>query len=139
MSERWSTASRSRERKKPLDWLGAPNFCSAKIWWSRSGSNRRPLECHSISGCDYSLLRTGNPKTLRTFGFSHWVHVSVWLRVFTDKRRTVTNFVRLIRTQEVHLNLSNLRLFFFSVRELSVSSKRGDGNGKTSEVSMVRP
>jgi hypothetical protein len=29
--------------------------------------------------------------------------------------------------------------YFERVRELSVSFEQGDGNGKTSEVSMVRP
>ena len=67
---------------------------------------------------------TGSPKKLRTFGFSHCVHVSVWLRVFTDKRRTVINFVRLICDQVVRINPSNVQPFFSSVRELSVSFTR---------------
>jgi hypothetical protein len=90
-------------------------------WWSRSGSNRRPLECHPISACDYSLQETGNPKNVRTSPFLCLGHVSTWLHPLSDKKRTVIAIVRLIGSQEVRLNPSILKLFFYSVRELSVS------------------
>src|SRR4030095_6767834 len=150
---------RSTRERRPLDSffghsLGAP-FDSSQVllmplwlamsehnvrveWWSRSGSNRRPLECHSISTRDYGLPETVNPKNVTTYGFHQLGDVSPWLRVFSDKRRTVIDFVRLIRSQQVHLNRSNLQLFFCSVRELSVSF-RGDGNGETVKVPVVRP
>jgi hypothetical protein len=108
-------------------------------WWSRSGSNRRPLECHSIAGRDYNLPETVNPKNVTTYGFHQLGNVSPWLRVFSDKTRTVIDFVRLIRTQEVYLNPLDLQPFFPSVRELSVSSDRGDGNGETVKVPVVQP
>jgi hypothetical protein len=149
---------RSTRERRPLDSffghsLGAP-FDSSQVllmplwlamsehnvrveWWSRSGSNRRPLECHPISGRDYSLPTTVIPKKLRTNAFHQLGDVSTWLRVFSDKRRTVIEFVRLIRSQQGQLNRSNLRPFFFSVRELSVSFKRGDGNEK-SRISRSR-
>ena len=47
-------------------------------------------------------------------------------------------FVRLIGSQRVRVNLSNLQPFFSSVRELSVSL-RGDGNGETVKVPVVWP
>jgi hypothetical protein len=56
--------------------------------------------------------------------------VSTCLRIFSDKRRTVTDFVHLIRNQEVCLNPLTYSYFFSAVRELSVSSEQGDGNGK---------
>jgi hypothetical protein len=44
------------------------------------------------------------------------------------------NEVRLICSQQVHLNPSNLQPFFFSVRELSVSFKQGDGDEKGTKM-----
>jgi hypothetical protein len=142
MRKKWSGASKSgtficlRNTPKLKKALTGPFFYF--VWWSRSGSNRRPLECHSISGRDCSLPRPVKLKNLRASGFLYLDDTSTCLRSFLDKRRTVIYSVRLIRSQEIFLNPFKVQLFFSSVRELSVSL-HGDGNGKTSKVSMMWP
>jgi hypothetical protein len=112
MSEHYVQVEVERGRS-PSTRLGAPNFCSAKIWWSRWESNPRPLECHPISARNYSLPRPVTSEKLRTSGFCHRGHVPTRLRVFSDKRRTVINFIRLIGSQDVHLIPIESRAIFF--------------------------
>jgi hypothetical protein len=108
------------------------------VWWSRWESNPRPLECHPISGLDYSLPITGNPKKLRTKGFRQWGDVSTWLHVFSDKKRTVIHSVRLIGSQEVRLNPSNLGLFFPLSVSVSFPGRRQWKNKRSADGAAMK-